>query len=142
MSVYRENDSSPIRYHPPEVNLVSEKVLWCDKKRPILGLPLSFTKYILYGDRLIIQSGFLTRRIEEIRLYRVLDIGLKQSLMQRLFHLGSVRLQSADVISPKVFIHDIRHSENVHRLISDLAEQQRQINRISFMEFYDGFDIP
>lgn len=142
MAMFREYDSSPIRYLPPEVSLVSEKVLWCDKKRPIFGLPLSFTKYILYGDRLVIQSGFLTRKTEEIRLYRILDTSLKQSLGQRIFKLGSVRLQSADITSPKYFIHDIRHSENVQRLISDLAEQQRQINRISFLECFDGYNIP
>lgn len=136
----KENDSVPIRYRPPESQLVSENVLWCDKKRPIFGLPISFTKYILYADRLVIQSGFLTRRVEEIRLYRILDTSLRQSLGQRLFHLGSIRLQSADAVSPKFFIHDVRHSENVHRLISDLAEQQRQVNRISLLECFDGFE--
>lgn len=142
MPMFYNHDRPPIRYLPPEVQLVSEKILWCDKKRPFFGLPLSFTKYVLYGDRLVIQSGFLTRRVEEIRLYRILDTSLKQSLWQRLFKLGSVRLQSADTTSPRFFIHDVRHSENVQRLISDLAEQQRQINRISFLECFNGLDIP
>lgn len=142
MSVHYDQNSPPIRYLPPEVPLVSEKILWCDKKRPLFGLPLSFTKYVLYNDRLVIISGLFTRKVEEIRLYRILDTSLKQSLSQRLFKLGSVRLQSADITSSKFFIHDIRHSENVHRLISDLSEQQRQINRINFMECFNGFDIP
>ena len=136
----KDPEHAPIRFKPPEVDLVSEHILWCDKRRPIFGLPLSFTKYILYADRLVIQSGFLTRRTEEIRLYRILDTSLKQSLGQRLFQVGSIRLQSADAISPRFFIHDIRYPENVHRLVSDLAEQQRQINRIGLWECFDRFD--
>lgn len=140
MSKFKDQERAPVRYIPPEVDLVSEHILWCDKKRPIFGLPLSFTKYILYADRLVVQRGFLTRRTEEIRLYRILDASLKQSLGQRLFQLGSIRLQSADASSPRMFIHDVRHSENVHRMISDLAEQQRQLNRISLWECFGGFD--
>ena len=137
MGEHRGNDFfAPTRYQPPEPRLVQEKILWRDKRRPIFGLPLSFTTYTLYTDRLVIQSGLLTRRTEEIRLYRILDVSLKESVCQRLFRVGSITLQSADQTSPKQFIHDIRHAEDVHRLVSDIAEQQRRINRIGVMEFF------
>ena len=129
----------PTHCCPPEPRLIQEEILWSDKRRPLFGLPLSFTRYTLYTDRLTIQTGFLTRRTEEIRLYRILDVSLKQSLCQRLFSVGSLRLQSADASSPKQFLHDIRYPEEVHRLLSDTAEQQRKLNRIGVMEYFDSF---
>ena len=47
--------------------------IWKDRKRPIFGLPLSFTKYILTEEKLIINTGFLVKTEEEIRLYRMTD---------------------------------------------------------------------
>lgn len=61
------------------------KILWKDRKRPIFGLPLSFTKYKLLEDKLLIDSGILSIKQEEIRLYRIMDITLKKSIWQRIF---------------------------------------------------------
>ena len=140
MAKYRNTSLDPdpqLRYQPPQTRLVQDQLLWRDKKRPFFGLPLSFTRYSLYTDRLVVQTGFLTRRTEEIRLYRVLDVSLKQSLFQRLFRLGSLKVTTADATAPTQFIHDIRHCEEVHRLVSDIAEEQRKINRIGVMEFFE-----
>ena len=143
MDDYRDYVGPPAHHQSmdqlPEIELVQEKILWSAKRRPIFGLPISFTRYTLYSERLMIQTGFFTRRTEEIRLYRVLDVSLRQSLGQRLFQIGSIKLQTADATAPKVFIHDVRHSEQVHRLLSDVAEQQRKINRMGIMEYLDGF---
>ncbi len=125
-------------YRPPDARLIQDTLLWRDKRRPFLGLPLSFTTYSLYTDRLMIQKGFLTRRTEEIRLYRILDVSLTQTLLQRIFKLGSVKLCSADMTAGKQFIHDVRHPVAVHRLVSDVAEQQRIINRVGVVEYFDG----
>lgn len=130
----------PVSGHQvPSGQTVQETPLWHERRRPFFGLPLSFTTYTLYSDRLTIQSGILTRKLEEIRLYRVLDVSLRQTLMQRLFQLGSVRLQTADATAPKVFLHDIRNAASVLRQISDIAEVQRRQNNIGVMEFFDGF---
>lgn len=59
-------------------------LLWKDKKRTIFGLPLSFTKYTLTEEKLIINTGFLSKTEEEIRLYRMTDFAVKQNLFQRL----------------------------------------------------------
>ena len=39
-------------------------IVWSDKKRPFLGLPISFTKYSLSEDKLYIETGFLNKRQE------------------------------------------------------------------------------
>lgn len=110
--------------------------LWADKKRPLLGLPLSFTYYTLFPDRLVIESGFLVRRHEELRLYRIGDISLREGLLQRLFGLGSIKLLSNDMTSPKFFLHDIRQPQDVVHLISDLIEEERKRNNVTMFESY------
>ena len=47
--------------------------LWKDRKR-YLGLPLSFTRYMLSEDRLFVSVGFLNIKDDEILLYRIRDI--------------------------------------------------------------------
>ena len=125
-------------YRPPIIQQEPEEVLWCDKRRPFFGMDISFTKYTLYPERLVIQTGFLHRKTEELRLYRILDVTLKQTFGQRLWSLGSIVLQTGEATSPKVFVHDIRDSEQVYRLLSNVAEQQRRENRIGIMECFDG----
>ena len=71
------------------------KTVWKDRKRTLFGLPWSFTRYYLTEDKLIIETGFLSRREEEIRLYRILDITLQRPFAQRLFGLGTVHLCTA-----------------------------------------------
>ena len=55
-------------------------ILWTDKKRTLFGLPLSFTTYELEEERLFIRTGFFTRKEDEVRLYRIMDISWQQTL--------------------------------------------------------------
>ena len=57
--------------------------LWTDKKRTIFGLPISFTRYSLTEERLFIETGFLNKIEDEVRLYRIMDISLRVSLQRR-----------------------------------------------------------
>lgn len=113
-------------------------VLWSDKKRPFFGLPLSFTKYILYEDRLIVERGLLTFRQEELRLYRIRDISLVQTLFQRIFGVGNVRLDAVDCSGPRLILQDVKDPQKVMRIFSEQTEQERQRNGVRFIEGLDG----
>jgi len=108
--------------------------LWSDKKRPLFGLPLSFTRYTLYPDCILVRRGFLLRRQDEIRLYRVTDHALRQSLFQRIFGLGSIIIYSSDSSAHKYYIESIRQPYEVAHLISDLAEEERRRVGVGFFE--------
>ena len=58
-------------------------VVWKDRKRIIFGLPWTFTRYSLTQEKLTIDTGFISRKEDEIRLYRILDITLQRPLHQR-----------------------------------------------------------
>ena len=70
--------------------------LWSDKKRTLFGLPLSFTRYTLTSEKLLIKIGFLSTREEEIKLYRILDFTVRKTLFQRIFGVGDIEVHTAD----------------------------------------------
>ena len=83
-------------------------ILWKDKKRPIFGLPLSFTTYQLLEEKLLIDIGLIFKRQEEVRLYRIMDITLRQNILQRIFGVGTIHCSSADQSTPDFDIKDIK----------------------------------
>lgn len=115
-------------------------VMWKDRKRTLFGLPWSFTRYSCTEEKLIIDVGFFNRREEEIRLYRVLDLTLKRSLLQRMFGVGTIHCCSADKSTPEFDIKNVKKPVDVKNLISDLVEEERSRKRVSGREFMAGDD--
>lgn len=109
-------------------------VIWKDRKRTLLGLPLSFTRYRLTEEKLIIITGFFSTKEEEIQLYRIMDLTLHRSLLQRIFGVGTIHCCSGDKTTPEFNIKSIKKSRNVKELLSEKIEIQRRKNRISGRE--------
>ena len=74
---------------------LENNILWKDRKR-ILGMPITFTKYTVDDDRLYIQEGFFKTEVNEILLYRILDVKSTRTLGQKIFGVGTVTLYCAD----------------------------------------------
>ncbi len=117
--------------------------IWKDRRRIIFGLPWTFTRYRLTEDKLIIDTGFLNRKEEEIRLYRILDITLRRPFNQRLWGLGTVHLCTADKTTAEMDIKRIKNPREFKEMLSDLVEKERNEKRIAgreYMEAHDSFD--
>ena len=93
-------------------------IIWKDRKRTIFGLPLSFTVYTLTGEKILIDTGFLNQKQDEIMLFRITDITLTRTLGQRIFGLGTVHCCSADKTSPEFDLKNIKNSSEVKELLS------------------------
>ena len=116
------------------------ELVWKDRKRTFLGLPWSFTVYKLTEEKLMIETGFFSKKEEEIRLYRIMDLTLNRTLGQRIFGLGTIHCCTADKSTPEFDILKIKNSKEVKELLSDLIEKQRDEKRISAREFMDDGD--
>lgn len=101
------------------------QILWTDKKRTFLGLPLSFTRYTLTEDKLLISTGFLNKKEEEIRLYRIIDVTLMRTFGDRICGVGTIHCCSSDSTTPEFNIMKVKNSDIVRTLISDNAERER-----------------
>lgn len=108
---------------------------WKDRKRIWCGLPWTFTKYGLSDDRFFVEQGLFTTREYDVRLYRILNISLSRTLIQKIFGLGTIHIDSTDKDLSCFDIKNIKNSEEVKELISEAVEKERVRNRVSSREF-------
>ena len=109
--------------------------IWRTRKRNFLGLPWTFTIYGFSEDRLYIKTGVLNTREDEVRLYRITDIGLERSLWQRIMGMGTIRLYSSDQSMGDFSLVNVKNSEDVKEQLSELIEKERENKRVSSREF-------
>ena len=112
--------------------------IWKERKRTLFGLPWSFTVYKLTEEKLLIESGFLSKKEEEIRLYRIMDLTLVRPLGQRMFGLGTIHCCTADKSTPEFDIQRIKNSSPIKEMLSDLVAKARDAKRITAREFMDA----
>ena len=113
--------------------------LWKDRKRH-LGLPLSFTRYRLSGDRLFCETGFFNLKSEEVLLYRVRDLSLSMTLGQRIFGVGTVCVQSSDRSMPHLDLKNVKNPREVKELIHQNVEAAKDKRRMRTTELMGGPD--
>ena len=109
--------------------------IWKDRKRTFLGLPLSFTKYMLSEDRLFVEKGFLNSELNEEQLYRVRDVKVTRRLGQRLLGLGTVTVFSA---GDETVLESIKNPIEVKEEIVRLVEEARKKHGIRASEMLMG----
>ncbi len=106
---------------------------WKDRKRH-LGLPLSFTRYRLSEDRLFYETGLLNLKCDEVLLYRVRDLQLSMSIIQRLFGVGTICVISSDQSAPHLDLKNIKKPREVKELIHHSVEEAKNKRRMRTME--------
>lgn len=119
----------------------SIEYLWKDRKR-FLGMPLSFTRYSLSEDRLFCETGFLNIRSDEVLLYRVRDLRLTMSLVQRVFGVGTVCVVSSDKSIPHLDLKNVKAPRTVKELIHENVEAAKNKRRMRATELLSGEDGP
>ena len=116
-------------------------VLWRDRKRTFCGLPWSFTRYRLVKHKenkwckIYSDVGFWSTRIDEINLYRIRDIALKQTFFDKMFGTGTVTLFSNDVAAPVFKLRHVADPYKVRSMLSIMVEEQRDLHGVKVTEF-------
>ncbi len=126
------------------------EIVWTGKKC-IMGMPISFTRYILTESKLITRVGLLSLKEDEIELYRVYDKSMKLPFGQRIVGCGSITLLSKDSDTPTKVLEKIKNPREVKRLIDAAVQAQRDKYNVrgrdmmgasAHMEDLDGDGIP
>ena len=115
--------------------MTASTIAWKDRRRTIFGLPWTFTKYTLTPEKLLVQTGMLNLKEEEVRLYRIMDVTLHRSVGERLFGLGTIHCCSADKSTPEFDIAWVKDAAQVKETLSDMVEAERMAKRVSSREF-------
>ena len=123
-----------------KTELEMPEYIWTDRVRH-LGLPVSFTRFRLGGDRLFCEKGFLNLKADEILLYRVRDLRLSMNLWQRIFGVGTVTVVSSDKSLPSLELKNVRHPRQVKELVHQQVEQAKEKRRMHSMEILDNDEL-
>ncbi len=114
--------------------------IWRDRKRNWCGLPWTFTIYSFSEDRFFIESGFFTKKEDEVRLYRILDISMQRTLLQRIFGLSTILVNSSDKSLGNFEIKNIKNGPEIKEQLSELVEKVRTEKRVVGREYMMDVD--
>ncbi len=101
------------------------EAIWRERKRNIVGLPWSFTVYYLTDEKLMIDSGIFSKTLEEILLYRIIDLTIKRSFIQRIFGLGTIHCCTHDKSTPEFDLVNVKNVFEVKEMIHKATEECR-----------------
>lgn len=105
-------------------------MIYVERKRAkFLGLPLSYTKYSISEEKISITSGFLSITEDDTLMYKVQDVRLTRSFMERLFKLGTITCYTGDTTHPKLVLEHIKRSKAIKEFIVNASEEARRKRR-------------
>lgn len=99
------------------------------KRWPFLGLPFTFTKYTIQENVITINSGLFNTRENDCYMYKVQDVELEVSFIERIFRLGTVVCYTGDTTHPKLLIEHIKNAKEVKDYILQESEEARRKRR-------------
>ena len=99
------------------------------KRWLFLGLPFTFTTYHVKENLITIESGLLRKTESDCYMYKVQDVELVTSLMERIMGLGSVVCYTGDVTHPRLELTHIRNAKAIKDYILEASEQARMKRR-------------
>ncbi len=95
----------------------------------ILLLPVALhilgRKYRLTSQRLFIETGILSKTIDQTELIRVDDVRVHKTLFDRIFNLGTITLLSTDVSNREVIIEGVAGPDAVAEAVRTHMRAQR-----------------
>ena len=112
---------------------------YIEKKRwAFLGLPLTFTKYKITEEIITVDSGLLKKVENDCYMYKVVDVRLEVSLLERIFGLGTVHCFSRDLTNPDLRLLHIKRAKEIKDFILKQSEEERLKRKTLNTQRLDG----
>ena len=112
---------------------------YIEKKRwEFLGLHLTFTKYKITEEIITVDSGLLKKVENDCYMYKVVDVRLEVSLLERIFGLGTVHCFSGDLTNPDLRLLHIKRAKEIKDFILKQSEEERLKRKTLNTQRLDG----
>ena len=120
--------------------VASGNVLWNQRKRNWCRTPFTFTVYTLTDQELSIKTGVLNQKFNLIKLFRIVDISVERTFLQRLFGMSTLVLNTHDNSSGDgmVKLINIIDGFGVCEIMQGAVDDSRQMNGMTTREFIGG----
>ena len=97
-----------------------------ERKRILfLGLPWTFTKYIINEEFLTVDTGLFRTTEEDCYMYRIQDVKQTTTLMERMVGVSTLTCYTGDVTTPEIVLKHIRHGKYIKTFILHASEASR-----------------
>ena len=115
------------------------ELVYKEKKRTkFLGLPICFVTYRIYDEKINIKSGFLTTIEDDAYMYKVQDVRLSKSILERIFRLGTITCFTGDKTHPELKLIHVRKSGEIKDYLIGASEEARRKRRTMHTLDIDG----
>ena len=91
-------------------------------------------KYRLTTQRLFVQKGLIAKHLEELELFRVKDVTVKQGILQRIMGFGSISVLSTDDSNPQTVLIGINKPVDVKEKIRNAFRAARKQEGVRMAE--------
>ena len=105
-------------------------VAFRERKRILFfGLPFTFTVYTASNVVVTVDTGFFNREENDCYMYKVQDVKLTTTLLERIFGLGTITCYTGDVTNAELKLIHIRKSKEVKNYLLKASEAARMKRR-------------
>ena len=91
-------------------------------------------RYEITSERVKVTTGLLSRRSNELELYRVRDYSVVEPFWLRLVGCGDVVLETADRTTPHIVLHAVPHAATLKDQIRTHTERMRRRRGVRDLE--------
>lgn len=97
-------------------------------------ISLNKTKYKVTTQRIVIKEGIASTSSSEIELYRVKDLSVTQTFMQKILNIGDITIKSAGMQNTNLEMKAIPNPEQLREQIRASVGTTRKDNNIRLNE--------
>ena len=90
-------------------------------------------RYKITTERVVVTKGIISRRNEEIELFRVRDINFSQTILARLKGIGKVNIVSVDATAPNLTLY-LKQPAEWHERLRSLVNQEKERRGVTYRE--------
>ena len=103
-----------------------DTVMFTERKRILfLGLPWTFTKYTITPSLLTVDSGLINTTEDDCYMYKIQDVKLNTSLLERIVGVATITCYTGDVTNPELKLVHIRHAKEIKSYLLKASEAAR-----------------
>ena len=102
------------------------EIMFTERKRWLfLGLPFTFTKYTITPSLLTIDQGLFNTVEDDCYMYKIQDVKLNTSLLERIFKLGTIICYTGDITDSELKLVHIKHAKEIKSYLLKQSEVAR-----------------
>ena len=106
------------------------------------GIPWPFTHYQIYENDLVVIKGLLNLNEDDCYLYKIADVSIKRTLLQRIFGLSTITcFVASDASGDQIVLKNIKHGSQIKDFLlsqSEACRLRRRTVTTQNLSYHDG----